>query len=283
MTFAHFTALTRLDKPIGIWLVFFPAAWAVALASCGEAGIRWDILCACFIGAVLTRSAGCIINDLTDRRLDTHVERTRSRPLASGAVSVKAALMLLCFLSVASLCLALLLPPMVLYLAFLAVPMIVLYPWMKRITWWPQMFLGLTFNLGTLIGWAAATGDVSPAALWLYAGSVAWTFGYDTLYAHQDAADDVRVGIKSSALALGADTVRVVGLSYAFFIACLTAAGASAGAMPAYYAGLSVAAMHLIWQLVRCDISNAALAGRLFRSNAQVGLILLLGALLSHL
>lgn len=279
MTRAQFIALTRLDKPIGIWLVFFPAGWAVALAS--APGTDWRLLLLCLWGAVLTRSAGCIINDLTDRKLDAYVERTKDRPLASGAVSVGAALQLLFLLLLAALMLALALPSSVFTLSFLAVPMIVAYPWMKRITWWPQMFLGLTFNLGVLIGWAAVADTVGMPALWLYLGAVAWTFGYDTLYAHQDAADDTKVGIKSSARALGEDTVRVVGLAYAFFIACLTLAGAEAGVGIPYFAGLTVAAMHLIWQLWCCDIHDAALAGRLFRSNRWVGLVILLGAVFS--
>lgn len=283
MQIAPFIALTRLDKPVGIWLTFLPAAWAVVLAGCAHAGLAWDVLFACFIGAVLVRSAGCILNDLADRRLDAHVERTRTRPLASGAVSVRAALVLLCILLSLSLMLALLLPPMVLWIACIAVPMIAAYPWMKRITWWPQMFLGLTFNLSALIGWAATTGALAPAALWLYAGAVCWTFGYDTLYAHQDRHDDEKVGIKSSARALGYDTVRVVGLSYACFIACLTAAGATANAPLPYFVGLVAASAHLIWQLLRCDIDDAALSGTLFRSNTQAGLLVLLGALAGNL
>lgn len=279
MTRAQFIALTRLDKPVGIWLVFFPAAWAVALAS--APATDWRMLLLCLWGAVLTRSAGCIVNDLTDRKLDRHVARTKDRPLASGAVSVGAALQLLFLLLLSALFLALALPPAVFVLSFLTVPLIVAYPWMKRITWWPQMFLGVTFNLGALIGWAAVRDAVDMPALWLYLGAVAWTFGYDTLYAHQDAVDDAKVGIKSSARALGDNTVRVVGLAYAFFIACLTLAGAQAGAEPGYFTGLTVAALHLLWQLWRCDIRDPALAGRLFRSNVWVGLMILLGTVLS--
>ena len=281
MFLAPLIALMRLDKPIGIWLVFYPAAWAVLLASCTHTGIAWELLFACFIGAVLTRSAGCILNDLADRKLDMHVERTRNRPLASGVVSVRAALILLFVLLLLSLALALMLAPAVLYVAVLAVPMIALYPFMKRITWWPQLFLGLTFNLSALIGWAAVRDAIDPAAWWLYAGAVAWTFGYDTLYAHQDATDDAQVGIKSSARALGARTVWVVGLSYALFIACLTAAGASAGIGIAYFFGLVVAAAHLSSQLWRFRLRDATLAGSLFRSNTWVGATILVGAFFS--
>lgn len=277
MTLHGLIALTRINKPIGIWLVFFPAAWGVVLAS-RAAGLDGALLFACFAGAVLVRSAGCIANDLADRRFDAQVERTRLRPLACGAVSVKEALALLVLFGLGALAVALMLPPTVLYVAIAAVPMILAYPFMKRLTWWPQMFLGLTFNLGAPIGWAAVTDAIEAPALWLYAGSVAWTFGYDTLYAHQDAADDARAGIKSSALALGGDTVRVVGLSYAFFLLCLTVAGAESGIGWPYYAGIVAAAAQLGWQLLRADIHDAALAGRLFRSNQWAGLAVLLGA-----
>lgn len=289
MQLAPLISLTRLDKPVGIWLVFFPASWAVLLASgwlsssCTITGISWDVLFACFIGAIFTRSAGCIMNDLADRKLDAQVARTRTRPLAAGTVSVRAALLLLGLLLLLSLALALILPRTVLHVALLAVPMMALYPLMKRITWWPQMFLGLTFNLGALIGWAAVTDSIAPAAWWLYVGAVFWTFGYDTLYAHQDRTDDTAIGIKSSARALGDSTVFVVGLSYALFIACLTMAGALAEAAWPYFAGLCLAAAHLSFQLLRCDISNPALMGQLFRSNTWAGGLIALGAMGANL
>jgi 4-hydroxybenzoate polyprenyltransferase len=275
--------LMRLDKPIGIWLVFFPASWSVLLANCPRVGPEWAILFACFVGAVLTRSAGCIMNDIADRRLDAQVARTRTRPLAAGTVSVRAALALLFILLLLSLGLALILPPTVLYVALLAVPMMALYPLMKRITWWPQMFLGLTFNLSALIGWAAVTDAIAPAAWWLYVGAVFWTFGYDTLYAHQDRTDDTAIGIKSSARALGDSTVRVVGFSYALFIACLTMAGGLLDASWPYFAGVCAASVHLSIQLLRCDIENPALMGKLFRSNAWVGALIAVGVWASHL
>lgn len=276
-----YARLMRLDKPVGIWLVFFPAAWAVALAGCREAGIDWAVLFACLVGAVLTRSAGCIINDLTDRTLDAHVERTATRPLASGAVSRREALVLLGVLLWLALGVALLLPPLVLWLSVAALPFIIAYPWMKRITWWPQAFLGVTFNLSAPIGWAAATGELSLVALWLYLGALCWTFGYDTIYAHQDAADDARVGIRSSARALGVFTTPVVALSYAACTACLLVAGLLAGVGDAYFYGLALAGGHLAWQVYRADIHDPALCGRLFRSNQWAGLAIAAGALIA--
>ncbi len=283
MRLAPYIALMRLDKPVGIWLVFFPAAWGVALASCHETGLRWAEFFACFVGAVLVRSAGCVLNDLADRTLDRHVARTASRPLAAGTVSVQAALLLAAVLLLLALGVALMLPPTVLIIACLAMPMIAAYPFMKRITWWPQAFLGLTFNLGALMGWAAVRDTVDAAAWWLYAGSVLWTFGYDTLYAHQDREDDAKIGIKSSARALGQHTVWVVGLAYAGFMACLTMGFALAGAYWPAFMGITVASMHLCWQLWRFDLADAAGAGRLFRSNSRVGLVILAALLASNL
>jgi 4-hydroxybenzoate polyprenyltransferase len=274
--------LMRLDKPVGIWLVFFPAGWAVLLASCAETGMRWDVLVVCALGAVITRSFGCIINDLTDRKLDAHVARTRTRPLASEELSPRIAIIAAIILALLALILVLLLPPMALYVACLAVPMILVYPWMKRVTWWPQIFLGLTFNLGALIGWVGVTGTIDLPALWLYAASVVWTFGYDTLYAHQDREDDSRLGIKSSALALGNDTVRVVGYAYAVTIACLMMAGLGASAQLVYWLALVASAAQFCTQLLRFRLNNPQIAGRLFRSNIQVGLIMLTGAFFAH-
>ncbi len=270
--------LMRLDKPVGIWLVFFPAGWAVLLASCAETGVRWDVLFVCALGAVITRSFGCIINDLTDRNLDAHVARTRTRPLASGELSPRAAVLAALLLIVMAFGLVLLLPPMALTIACLAVPMILAYPWMKRVTWWPQMFLGLTFNLGALIGWAGVTGTIDTPAVWLYVAAVAWTFGYDTLYAHQDREDDARLGIKSSARALAGDTVRVVGYAYGLTIACLMMAGLSVSAQMGYWLALVAAAAQFCTQLLRFRLDNPQIAGRLFRSNVLVGVVMLVGA-----
>ena len=194
MTLHPLLVLMRLDKPIGIWLLFFPAGWAVALAA--APGTLLPLLAAMLLGSALTRAAGCIMNDLTDRQLDAQVERTRTRPLASGAVSPRQALALLALLLVLALSLALSLPRAVLALALVAVPMIAAYPWMKRLTWWPQLFLGLTFNLSALAGWLATGQPLSAAAFTLYAASILWTLGYDTIYAIQDMADDATVGIR---------------------------------------------------------------------------------------
>lgn len=276
-------ALMRLDKPVGIWLTFFPASWAALLAAPpAPMAMEW-LLLLLLLGAVLSRSAGCILNDLADRKLDAQVERTRLRPLASGAVSVRHALWLLLILLLGALGVALLLPRMVLYLSVLALPMIALYPFMKRITWWPQLFLGLTFNLSALIGWASVTETLAMPALWLYVAAVFWTFGYDTIYAHQDIEDDKRVGIKSSARALRQHNALVISMAYAMVVVCLIAAGMTANAAPLYYWGVSGAAWHFFWQIARFNPINPHSAGRLFKSNVVVGVCVSAGAFLSYL
>lgn len=274
-----FLKLMRLDKPIGIWLLFFPAAWGVLLS---PVSVQWVLVAVMLVGAVLIRSAGCIINDLTDRELDRQVARTRARPLASGAVTRNEALVLLFVLLFDGLLLCLALPADVLKLALLALPFIAAYPWMKRLTWWPQAFLGLTFNFGALIGWAATGVAISLVPLLLYAACFFWTLGYDTIYAVQDMDDDAKVGIKSSARRMGlgnrlrAFTVGCYGLMLLLFFA----AAAQAGFAGHWFLGaLAFAAMHALWQAKQAGALEAGSArgGTLFRSNQWLGMILLAG------
>jgi 4-hydroxybenzoate polyprenyltransferase len=278
MTIAPYIQLMRLDKPIGIWLLFFPAAWAVAFAAADPGPLILLML----LGAALTRAAGCILNDLADRKLDALVERTRTRPLAAGTISVPRAVALLAVLLVAALALALSLPPTVWALAILALPMIAAYPWMKRITWWPQLFLGLTFNLGALMGWAATGQPISLPAFTLYLACVFWTLGYDTIYAVQDMADDEAAGIRSSARRLGPARIRLfVAACYAIMIALLAlTAWMMASPLPVY-AGIGTAAIHALWQIRQLP-GFPAMAGGLFRSNQWLGLMVLLGLLLGR-
>lgn len=275
MTIAPYIALTRFDKPIGIWLLFFPAAWGVAFTAANPA----PLLVLMLIGAAVTRAAGCILNDLTDRKLDAQVERTKNRPLASGAIKPWQALTLLAALLAFALAITLTLPPAVFLLALLALPMIAAYPWMKRITWWPQAFLGLTFNLGALFGWLATGTPLTAPALTLYAACFFWTLGYDTIYAIQDMADDATVGIRSSARALGTGRIRrFVTLCYGLMFALLALTGAALSIGWPYYLGLTLAAAQALWQIRQLPCSTER-AGALFRSNQWLGLAVLLGLL----
>lgn len=271
--------LMRLDKPIGIWLLFFPSAWGVLLS---PASPQWMLLAIMLVGAVLIRSAGCIINDLTDRHLDAQVARTKARPLASGAVSRTEALVLLLVLLFDGLLLCLVLPKTVLLLAFMAIPLIAAYPWMKRLTWWPQAFLGITFNLGALMGWAATGLAITHAPLLLYAACFFWTLGYDTIYAVQDMDDDAKVGIKSTArrIGLGHRLPMFTASCYGLMLVLFGTAAWHAGFLgPWAIAALAFALLHAGWQVatVRHLKPGSVAAGQVFRSNQWFGLALLVG------
>lgn len=276
----HYIQLMRLDKPIGIWLVFFPAAWGVAFAGGPDIAV---LIVTMLIGATLMRSAGCIINDLADRTLDAQVERTKNRPLASGAIKPWQAILLLIVLLALACATACTLPFTWLPLAAIALPLIVLYPFMKRITWWPQVFLGLTFNLGVLFGWVATGITFFPAAFVLYAAAVCWTLGYDTIYAVQDMADDEKIGIRSTARRIGTAHLRMfVAACYGVMLALLTLSGYLLHAPFPYYLALVAAGAQLLWQVRQLPCAPER-AGALFRSNQWVGLIILIGLLASRL
>ena len=281
-TLTHYLRLMRLDKPIGIWLLYLPAAAAACMALPTPPDTR--LLVILLIGAVVTRSAGCVINDITDRTLDAQVERTRNRPLASGAIPVALAMVLLGVLGFAGLVLLTMLPIRVTLLALLVTPMIVAYPWMKRITWWPQLFLGFTFNFGVPMAWAATGAPFTHATWLLYAGCIFWTLGYDTLYALQDMDDDRKAGIRSTALRLGKQVTRYVSGWYAAMLLCFIFAGLVAGGGPLYLFGIAAVALHARWQVNSVGFAKAQRsAGRLFRSNQWLGLALLAGIYLDRL
>lgn len=265
--------LMRLHQPVGIWLLLWPCWWALALASPGFPDQVTMFLFAA--GALLMRSAGCVINDIADREFDRQVERTKDRPLASGELSVRQAVGLLAVLLSSSLVIAMQLGWQVVMWSALALPLVAAYPLMKRITWWPQVFLGLTFNWGALIGWVAVCGEVELPALLLYAGGICWTLGYDTIYAHQDKADDARIGVKSTALRLGGRTKWFVAFVYLFALACWAAAGSHAG----FFVCLALAALQMAWQVATLDIDSPASARRVFFSNAGLGAVLFFACL----
>jgi 4-hydroxybenzoate polyprenyltransferase len=271
-----FASLMRLDRPIGTWLLYWPCAWSVALAGVGG---RWDLFLWLALGAFAMRSAGCVYNDIVDRELDRRVERTRLRPLASGRVSVRAAWVLTVALCLLGLVVLLQLERTAQLTAIGSLALVAAYPFMKRITWWPQAWLGLVFSWGALVGWPAVTGSLAPAALWLYAGSVAWVIGYDTLYAIQDMEDDALVGVRSSARRLGDQAPLGVGL---FYVLALLLWGVALWAVrPDWVAMLALApaALHLANQALRTDPADGEGALRLFRSNRTAGLLVFLAML----
>lgn len=277
--------LSRIDRPIGTWLLLLPCWWGLGLAVMADpAGLRpfdlW-IVAGCGIGAVLMRGAGCTWNDLTDRDLDAGVARTRSRPLPAGQVSPRGALAWLVAQALIAFGILLTFPPVAIGLGILSLVPVCIYPFAKRFTWWPQVFLGLAFNWGALLGWAAHADGLAPAAVWLYSGGIAWTLFYDTVYAHQDREDDALIGIKSTARLFGARTklalagflVAAVGL----IAGAVLAAGAGPTAEALALVGVAGFAAHLAWQLVRLDIDDPATCLRIFRSNRDAGALLAVG------
>jgi len=266
--------LARLDRPIGTWLLLFPCWWSIALASPGPPDLR---LMALFgIGAVVMRGAGCVVNDILDRDFDARVERTRHRPIPSGQVTVRQALAFLALLLALGLAVLVQLEPVAILLGVLSLVLVVAYPLMKRVTWWPQAFLGLTFNWGALMGWAAATGALAWPPAILYAAGIVWTLGYDTIYAHQDKEDDVRIGVKSTALRLGAASRGWVAAFYAATLLGLGLAGASAGlAGPWWVLLLALAGAQLAWQAAAWRPDDPADCLAKFRSNRWFGWLVL--------
>ena len=271
-----FASLTRLDRPIGSWLLYWPGAWSVALA--GIHG-RWDLFLWLGLGAFAMRGAGCVYNDIVDRELDRSVERTRLRPLASGRVSLRSAWLLTILLCGIGLIVLLQLNRNAQIIALASLALVAAYPFMKRMTWWPQAWLGLVFSWGALVGWPAVTGHLEAPALWLYAGGVAWVIGYDTLYAIQDTEDDALVGVKSSARRLGDQAPLGIAIFYALALVLWGAAIWSV--RPDWVALLALlpAALHLANQAVRADPNDGETALILFRSNRTCGLLLFLGML----
>jgi 4-hydroxybenzoate polyprenyltransferase len=271
-----FASLMRLDRPIGVWLLFWPCAWGVALA--GVDG-RWSLFAWLGLGAVAMRSAGCVYNDIVDRDLDAQVARTRLRPLAIGRTTQRAAWALTIALCLLGLIVLLQLNRTAQIVALGSIALVAAYPFMKRITWWPQAWLGLVFSWGALVGWAAVTGAITAPALWLYAGSIFWVIGYDTLYAIQDKEDDALVGVRSSARALGRHARLGVGLFYA--LALVGWAMALWTVRPEWLAlvALFPAAIHLAGQVLRASPDDPDLALALFRSNRWCGALVFLAML----
>jgi 4-hydroxybenzoate polyprenyltransferase len=272
--------LARLDRPIGSWLLLMPCWWSVGLAGMASGHLpSLTHVVLFFIGAFAMRGAGCTWNDLVDRDLDGKVERTRSRPIPSGQVTARQAAVFMAAQALVGLAVLLQFNGFTILTGLASLGVVAIYPFMKRITYWPQIFLGLAFSWGALMGWPAAFGRLDGPALVLYAGSIAWVIGYDTIYAHQDREDDMMIGIKSTALLFGDNTQRMLMVFYSIAVVLIGAAGLMAGGTWIFMLGLFAFAAHLAWQIKRLDIDNPAHCLMLFRSNRDAGLILF-GAML---
>jgi len=267
--------LARLDRPIGSWLLLLPCWWSAGLAAVAarQQVDLWHVVLF-FIGAFAMRGAGCTWNDIVDRDLDKRVERTRSRPIPSGQVSVRAAAAFLVLQAVVGLAVLLQLDRFAIAVGIASLAIVAVYPFMKRFTYWPQIGLGLAFSWGALMGWAATFGRLDPPAYLLYAGAIAWVIGYDTIYAHQDREDDALIGIKSTAILFGARTKPMLIICYALAVVLIALAGWLAGGGVLFTVGLVAFAAHLAWQIVRLDIDDPLNCLAVFKSNRDAGLIL---------
>jgi 4-hydroxybenzoate polyprenyltransferase len=274
--------LARLDRPIGSWLLLIPCWWSSALAAVAAQARAPSLahIVLFFIGAFAMRGAGCTWNDIVDRDLDAAVERTRSRPIPSGQVSLAQAALFLVLLALIGLGVLITFNGFTIALGIASLAIVAVYPFMKRITYWPQIVLGLAFSWGALMGWAAAFGSLALPPLLLYAGSISWVIGYDTIYAHQDREDDALIGIKSTALLFGERTKPMLALFYGTAVVLIGLAGFTAGAGVVFALGLAVFAAHLAWQIVRLDITDPDGCLALFKSDRDAGLILFAGLLL---
>ena len=271
--------LARLDRPIGIWLLLFPCLWGIIMGNGGITNISLEtikIIVLFVVGAILMRAAGCIVNDLWDRQLDASVDRTKTRPLASGEISISHALRFFAALLALSFLILIMLPRITVILGILSFLLVGTYPYMKRLIWMPQLFLGLTFNWGALMGWSAVTGRLEGASFLLYIAGIFWTLGYDTIYAHQDKEDDIRIGIKSTARLFGENSRIFVAGFYALSVLFLMISkyAVSPNLLTPVLAALP--ACQAIWQIKTWDMNNPESCLRIFKSNQYYGWLALL-------
>lgn len=269
-----FALLARFDRPIGWWLLFWPGAWGVLLA--GGLTTHWSLILWLLLGSIAMRGAGCVYNDMVDRDLDAQVARTRTRPLVSGTVTLKAAWVWLVTLCLVGLLVLLQLPLLAQIISLASLLPVAAYPFMKRITWWPQAWLGIVFSWAALVGWSAVTNEIAAPMLLLYAGSIAWVIGYDTIYAMQDREDDALIGVRSSALRMGAHVRGGVATFYAIALAFWVSAIWTVRPDPLALAALLPILIHLGWQVLTLETDDGGDALAKFRANRFAGLLMAL-------
>lgn len=267
-----YTRLARLDRPVGIWLTLFPCWAALIQASHGFPDLRQLIIFS--LGALLMRSAGSTVNDIADRKFDGHVERTRFRPLASGQIGVRQAVLFLAAELALAASLLFFLTPWTRLVAISVLPLVFVYPLCKRFTYWPQAILGAAFNWGMLMAWSEVTGAIPVGAVLMWLGAIAWQIGYDTVYAYVDVRDDTRLGLKSTAILFGNRGRACIGLFYTIAIAAWSAGGWLTGMSLPYATGMLVIAAHLGWQTWHLDLSRPEISYRLFLANILTGILL---------
>lgn len=276
-----YARLMRLDRPVGVWLLLWPCFWGQLLAltevELAQGSYNFSVfsqlkyIVLCFVGAIIMRGAGCAYNDLVDFKYDKLVERTKSRPLPAGDVTPKQAKIFLFWLLLAGLMVLIQFNWFTIFVGAASLILVAIYPWMKRFTYWPQAFLGLTFNWGALVGFSAVNGYLSPALIILYIGGFFWTIGYDTIYAHQDKDDDMMVGLKSTAILFGDNTKLWIALLYSLFVICLLVSGVMAGLNFVFLILMVPVGLHLIWQIYKLDITDGDICHKVFLSNILFG------------
>ena len=276
--------LMRADRPIGTWLLVIPCFWGLGLAALSEGGISfWLSLWYAIlfsVGAFVMRGAGCVYNDIVDKDFDAQVERTANRPIPAGLVSMRQAWMLLIGLCLTGLLILIQFNLTTIIVGISSLALVAGYPFMKRITWWPQAWLGLTFNWGVLVGWTAITGSLSITPILAYIAGIFWTLGYDTIYAHQDKEDDALIGVKSTALRLNDETKTWLLYFYVGFVFFISLAGVPVGASHWFFIGLIFPVLHLIWQIVALKKDEPAVCLNIFKSNRETGLMIVLALLM---
>ena len=265
--------LARLDQPIGIWLLLLPCWWSAALATPGWPNFLDSAVFA--LGAIVMRAAGCVINDIVDRDLDRKVTRTFKRPIAANEISVFQAMLFLAFLLALGLLVLIQFNRFTIWVGASSLFLVFLYPFMKRITFWPQAFLGLTFNWGALLGWASVRGDLGTTPIILYLAGFFWTIGYDTIYAHQDKTDDILIGVKSTALKFGAKTKLWLIFFYLLTTSLLIACGYREELKWPFFVGIFLGSIHLFWQVQTLEINSPKNCLKRFMSNRDFAFIIL--------
>ncbi len=281
-----FLELTRLKKPIGYMLLFWPCLWGLTIAYDFSISIQFFMkhVLLFFLGAFLMRSAGCIVNDIIDKNFDSKVERTKNRPIASGDISIKLGLFYVIILCAIAFIVLIQFNFFTIILALASMPLAFTYPLMKRFTYWPQLFLGVTFNYGLILGWTSIMSEISIVPIFFYIGAIFWTLGYDTIYGFQDIKDDEIIGVKSTSIKFKKNPKFFILLCYLFFIVILTYLGIVMNFNKIYFGGLVLIAIHLfIFQIKNLNINLSSNCLKIFKSNNFLGLLIFLNLLIGKI